>query len=393
MESLHLKPVFNLFFVGSSGSGRSSTCNTLYENKNQGPFQVINDEVSCNIHTANHVQESKRIRLIDTPGFGDSRIEETKTTEILKQLALHFLNSTDQSNNLIHAFVLVVKIDIHYSTLESDIHQIQELFGRHALKSLIILPISSQKIHIEQALKEQLNRSNDAFKLLKTEKGRDFHESWYCLWDNKQPYDHQEYRLIEKIKNLQPYTSQHFAQATIRHQEKMKIQQSLDLKLQKYEEQEEQVHAKKSKVDIEEILASIEDINQSTRLTTQQLYEQMKKDINETTDEFLEMANTKHNLFHPSLDAFINDNKKILKRMEAYLQESLEKQEVAEERNLSDLFWTIVKSHDKKLTSENAKELTGLVAKKGAEKLAEKGAAHIAKKVVIFGATKICNIF
>jgi len=388
--------LLNLLFVGSSGSGRSSTCNTLYSNSNKdkGPFQVSHDEVSRNIHTVNYISESKHLRLIDTPGFGDPRIDEAKIDEILKQLALLFLNSSDKSNNKIHGFVLVVKLDTNYSTLGSDLLRIHELFGDQVFKSLLILPITNQKEHLHERLAEELNKAKNIFEILKKEKGRGLNDSWYCLWDNKEPTEKQEYDLIQKIKNLQPYTYEHYLQANVLHNEKMKTQQRLDAKLEEEAEQSETgLQIRKTKVEIEEILHAIESINQSTRLTTQQLYEQMKKDINETTDEFLELANTKHNLFHPSLDAFIRDNKKVLKRMEAHLEESLKKQEAAEERNLTDLVGNLIKSDNKYLRGESAKELTGLVAKKGAEKLAEKGAAHLAKKAVIFGASKICNIF
>ena len=75
--------VRNIVFLGATGAGKSSTCNTIY-GYNKGPFPVSHDETSIEDSVVDHTSESKGLRLFDTPGFGDTRLNETQVSKALK---------------------------------------------------------------------------------------------------------------------------------------------------------------------------------------------------------------------------------------------------------------------------------------------------------------------
>jgi len=363
--------VKNVIFLGSTGSGRSSTCNTI-SGLTKGPFSVNHKPVSEETHANYYVSESKNIRLIDTPGFGDSKISETKIDEILKQLASTF-------GGKIHAFVLVVKINSHAETLPSDIDRIRDVFGDAALKNLIILPIytSNQK----QDFLKELNKYDQVIKAMKKAKGEEPNQNWFCLWNNQKPRENQEYEFFEKINNLEPYI---FDKSKIFDQKFPKVNQV----------KEEYLEFQKHQKETQKILEATARINLNTKSILDQVYARMRKESEESTNKFLEKVNSKHNSFYPPLDSFLEENKKMIEQFRSNLKENAKHQkEPPEPKGIGDLAMDIIKTPSKREQAEKAKELTGAAAKKGAEKVAEKGATGAVKKVAFFSATKVCNIF
>lgn len=86
------------------------------------------------------INEALKIKTIDTPGFGDHRVPETRINQILKDLTLRIVKD-EGSSNRIDAFLLVVKLDPRPASLKVDLEQLVNIFGTAVMKSIILLPI------------------------------------------------------------------------------------------------------------------------------------------------------------------------------------------------------------------------------------------------------------
>jgi len=379
----------NIIFLGSTGSGRSSTCNTI-SGLTDGYFKVNHKPVSEETHTDYYLCEPKNIRLIDTPGFGDSKISEEKIDGILKQLVSMFGGKNeDESKRKIDAFVLVVKVDsytAHAETLVSDIDRIQSVFGNAALKTLLILPIYTNHNHQQNSpdFIHEMKKYNRILKDLKLAKGEDLNENWFCLWSNQKPRENQESEFFEKISKLEPYTQENLKQ--FEQHEDLGLANHMKDEYIKYQESKERLQKETQK-----ILAATAKININTKAILDQVYSRMRKESEESTNKFLETVHHKHSSLYPPLDTFLEENQKIIGHFRTYVKEGPKAQK--EPKEVEELAMDILKTDNKREQTEKAKELTGAAAKKGAEKIAEKGATEVVKKVVFFGASKVCNIF
>jgi ABC-type dipeptide/oligopeptide/nickel transport system ATPase component len=230
------KGVQNIAVIGSTGSGKSTTANMLLNGVKDSPFTVGNDELSYTFLTDQHTNLFKKLRLIDTPGFGDNRFSEKEIDKIIKDFTLIITHPSVESTGVIDAFLLPVKFNPRPSTLKSDLEHVIDLFGSVALKTLIILPIFlDDKQRTETDIKNIFSNMFEVVNILKGGKNEELNTNWFCLWDNLKPKPYQELNLKNKIATLQPYTHKKFfeAQKAIKGNLDIQIQKQLEDKISK----------------------------------------------------------------------------------------------------------------------------------------------------------------
>ena len=222
----------NILFVGSTGSGKSTTCNTI-SRLNPGPFIVSHDVSSCTSQLQEHICPEERIKIIDMPGFQDNTKTEKHIDQIFRQIILKLADPTGESTNSIDAFVLVCKLNPRPQTLKKDLDRMKQLFGTVSLKSLILLVIHDPKETAKKSnFLSQLAEMHEIVKLIREGKEEQPHDGWFCTWDNFCPLGGQQEELIRKIERLEPYTYRKYLES------EKEVKVLIDEKLRKEMEKE-----------------------------------------------------------------------------------------------------------------------------------------------------------
>jgi len=263
------QPIRNLAFLGSTGNGKSATCNYLLGLGPDTPFKVGHRATGETSQVVDYTSDAKRIRVIDTPGFGDNRFDDARINSVIKQFTKAIVDPLDLNNPKIDAFILVVRLNPRASSLRTDISHARDLFGSVALKSLIMLVIDNgypgNNYQADDFLKD-LEDMQEVVDILKEYKQEEPNKNWFVMWDNKQPRAGQEKELFQKIEKLEPYTHKKFIEADkeIKQRINLHIQEEIDRETRRikreYEDNQEQLEAKleqvqeKYKTKIEEII-------------------------------------------------------------------------------------------------------------------------------------------
>jgi len=403
----------NIIVLGSTGCGKSSTCNTICD-QSDNPFFVDHNEVSGLTHSAQSFIESKNIMLYDTPGFGDCRLDERNIDKNIRQVLFTVFNpySPTARNTNIDAFFLVLKIGSHAPTLRTDIERIIDLFGPLSLKSLLFIPIYEDIENIQKPFLEILHQDKYVLKILKEVRNEEPNEDWFCIWNNIKPSENQEQELFSKIRQLPRYTNQQF----IRHNneiEKYSSQETNSPKLKKLVKQTEENWEKNSSLKInsqklnqtvkqveenlKELKRNLKDediINIYSKILKQRIDGDLKKDLIQEAIQFFEEAERRNTAFYSTLDNFFKENKRVLRKLKKDYDKNPEKDQDPEmDEEVKEMAWSILKSKNKADQAEKTKALTNVFAKKGFEKLTEKGKEKFTEYLVKIGSKKLCNIF
>jgi len=215
----------NIALLGSTGNGKSATCNTLYGESSDFPFKVGHRASGQTSQVIEFTSKSKNIRIIDTPGFGDNRFDEVFINSVIRQFAQVVMDPLSNQNPQIDAFVLVVRLNPRASSLKNDIIHARDLFGSVVFKSMILLVIHSENPESNATeFLEDLKEMKELVKTLKDAKNEEPNENWFVMWDNKKPRPGQEKELLAKISKLEPYTHKKFIEADKEIKERINAQ-------------------------------------------------------------------------------------------------------------------------------------------------------------------------
>ncbi|XP_051745457.1 GTPase IMAP family member 7-like isoform X2 [Ctenopharyngodon idella] len=205
-ESLHLKLDQRIVLLGKTGSGKSSTGNTII-----GNFEFKHGVSSKSVtrHCQRHVTtvEDKIISVIDTPGLYDTSLSEE---ELKKEIEKCIYMSAPGP----HVFLLLIRLGVRFTEEEKKtVKWIQENFGEEASHHTIILFTHADYLK-GISLEEYINESND-LKALVDECGGRFHSFNNEDMSNRS----QVTKLLQKIDKIvringgQHYTNEIFKKA------------------------------------------------------------------------------------------------------------------------------------------------------------------------------------
>lgn len=283
----------NIVFLGTTGSGKSSTCNTIMNEvigDSKAYFEVGEEVNSCTRILQNETLPRIGIQLIDTPGFGDTRLGERQIDLIIKELTGKVSNPRHDITGMIDCICLVLRLTPRAQTFKSDLDHLSNLFGTISFKSLIILLIDEKKRPAEQLLKDMCNPELETIKILQAGCKKDHLADWFLCWDNERHRPGQLDELLKRARAVEPYTNAKFIEAQKEIQQRIDDRASAQLK--EYKERLEREHkdnTAKIEEEFEKEKAKIEIERNELKAAHKRAELQQNQEIQMLTDQLTEL--------------------------------------------------------------------------------------------------------
>lgn len=183
--------------LGTNGSGKSSTANTLFD---LDVFPVAEISVYSSLDIKHKTIQN--FGIIECSGFFT---KITSSYDNFLKLQRYLINT--KPNEKIDAFILCVRVvenQVKFSEGYPELffEDFSKVFNTKGLRSIIILVIQTDENMTKESIEKILHGSN-GYKYLQTQIGKNVP---FCLWNNARPLPDQRIELKKCIRRVEKFS-------------------------------------------------------------------------------------------------------------------------------------------------------------------------------------------